>query len=81
MRRSRREVAERDLFWPEHEAAIEASGETARSYAAEHGLSLHALYQSRKRRRALEQQAPRPVERTSPSKAERKPVQITCSDI
>lgn len=76
MGRSRGEVTERDRFWLEHEAAIEASGQTAKAYAAEHGLSLHALYQSRKRRRALEQ-APKPPEPSSPSKTERKPVSFS----
>jgi hypothetical protein len=74
-------VTERDRFWLEHEAAIAASGQTAKAYAAEHGLSLHALYQSRKRRRALEQQALKPVERTSPSKADRKSVSFSRVDL
>ena len=77
----RGEVTERDRFWLEHEAAIAASGLTAKAYAAEHDLSLHALYQSRKRRRALEQQALKPVERTSPSKAERKPISFSRVDL
>lgn len=81
MGRSRGEITERDRFWLEHEAAIAASGLTAKAYAAEHDLSLHALYQSRKRRRALEQQALKPVERTSPSKAERKPVSFSRVDL
>jgi len=44
---------ERDRFWLNHEAAIKASGTTAKAYASEQGLSLHALYQARKRLRAL----------------------------
>lgn len=80
MGRSRGEVTERDRFWLEHEAAIEASGQTAKAYAAEHDLSLHALYQSRKRRRALEQAA-KPAERTSPSKAKHKPVAFSRVDL
>ena len=44
---------ERDRFWLGHEAAIQSSGQTAKDYAAAHALSLHALYQSRKRLRAL----------------------------
>ncbi len=44
---------ERDRFWVDHEAAIKASGLTAKAYASEQGLSLHALYQARKRLRAL----------------------------
>ncbi len=44
---------ERDRFWLGHETAIKASGTSAKAYAAEQGLSLHALYQARKRLRAL----------------------------
>ncbi len=44
---------ERDRFWLEHEAKLASSGRTAKAYAAEQGLSLHALYQARKRLRAL----------------------------
>jgi len=44
---------ERDRYWLAHEAAIKASGESAKAYAAEHELSLHALYQARKRLRAM----------------------------
>jgi hypothetical protein len=44
---------ERDQFWLDHEAALAASEETTKSYAAEHGLSHHAFYQARKRLRAL----------------------------
>lgn len=50
----RREAAtERDRFWLEHEAKLATSEGTAKAYAAEHGLSLHAFYQARKRLRAL----------------------------
>lgn len=44
---------ERDRFWLEHEAALAASDQAAKAYAAEQDLSLHALYQARKRPRAL----------------------------
>lgn len=44
---------ERDRFWLDHEAALSKSGLTAKGYAAEHGLSLHAFYQARKRLRKL----------------------------
>jgi len=47
------EPTERDRYWLDHEAAVVASGQTAKAYAAEHGLSLHAFYQARKRLRAL----------------------------
>jgi len=43
---------ERDRYWLDHEAALAASGGTAKAYAAEHDVSLHALYQARKRLRA-----------------------------
>jgi hypothetical protein len=48
-----REPTERDRFWLDHETAIQSSGQSAKAYAAAHELSLHALYQSRKRLRAL----------------------------
>ena len=49
---SRRALTERDRFWLDHEKAIAKSGQTAKDYAADQGLSLHALYQARKRLRA-----------------------------
>ena len=45
--------SERDRYWLEHEAALAKSGQTAKDYAAEQGLSLHALYQARKRLRNI----------------------------
>jgi hypothetical protein len=53
MGRSRGAETERDRFWLDHEAAIAASGQTAKAYAAEQGLSLQALCQSRKRHRSM----------------------------
>jgi hypothetical protein len=50
---SRRAPTERDRFWLDHEKAIAHSGQSAKAYAAEQGLSLHALYQARKRLKAL----------------------------
>ena len=47
------EPTERDRYWLAHEAAIKASGQSAKAYAGERDLSLHALYQARKRLRAL----------------------------
>jgi len=44
---------ERDRYWLDHEAALETSGQTAKAYAVERDLSLHALYQARKRLRAM----------------------------
>ena len=38
---------ERDQYWLDHEKKLAASGLTAKAYAAEHELSLHALYQAR----------------------------------
>ena len=47
------EATERDQFWLDHEAAFAASDLTAKAYAAQQGLSHHALYQARKRLRSL----------------------------
>jgi hypothetical protein len=47
------EPTERDRYWLAHESALAASGKTAKAYAADHELSLHAFYQARKRLRAL----------------------------
>jgi len=44
---------ERDRFWLDHEARLTKSAQTAKAYAVEQGLSLHAFYQARKRLRAL----------------------------
>lgn len=68
MGRSRGGETERDRFWLDHEVAIKASGQTAKAYAAEQGLSLHALYQSRKRRRSMAEtaKAARPRSSTNP---------------
>jgi hypothetical protein len=44
---------QRDRYWLDHEAAIKTSGQTAKAYAAERDLSLHALYQARKRLRVM----------------------------
>ena len=76
MGRSRSGVTERDRFWLDHEAAIKASGQTAKAYAAEQGLSIHALYQSRKRRRSLGEISESAARRSSP-KCNRKPVSFS----
>jgi hypothetical protein len=44
---------ERDQFWLEHNLALSSSGLTTKQYIEEHGLSRHALYQSRNRLRSL----------------------------
>jgi hypothetical protein len=49
---------ERDRFWLDHEAALAASDQTAKAYAAGQGLSLLALYQARKRLRPPPRKAP-----------------------
>ena len=67
------EPTERDRFWLDHEAALAPSELTAKAYAAEHGLSLHALYQARKRLRALGL-LPKPVVRRLPKKPSAKAV-------
>jgi hypothetical protein len=47
------EPTDRDRFWLDHEKILAASGQTAKAYAAEQDLSLHAFYQARKRLRVL----------------------------
>jgi hypothetical protein len=64
---------ERDRFWLDHEAALARSNHTAKSYAAEHDLSLHSFYQARKRLRALGL-LPKGRSRLVSVKPERKPV-------
>ena len=61
-------TTERDRYWLDHEAALAASGQTAKAYAAAQDLSLHAFYQARKRLRALGH-LPRAGARRSPKKA------------
>ena len=46
-------LTERDRFWRGHLRALEARDSSAKDYAAERGLSVHALYQARKRLVAL----------------------------
>jgi len=46
-------LTERDRYWLEHHGACEKSGLTAKAYARRQRLSIHALYQARKRLRAL----------------------------
>ena len=45
------ELSERDRTWLAHHRAWLASGQTAKQYAALHGLSLTAFYQARSRLR------------------------------
>jgi len=68
-----RRPTDRDRFWLEHEAALTGSGQTAKVYAAEHGVSVQAFYQARKRLRTLGF-LPSGRTRRSPSKSERQPV-------
>ncbi len=63
----RQQPSERDQFWLDHDKAQGASGQTAKEYAAEQGLSLHAFYQARKRLRTLGLLAPAPV-RSEPAR-------------
>jgi hypothetical protein len=65
---SRRAPSERDRFWLDHEQAIAKSGQSAKDYAAEQGLSLHALYQARKR---LKAEGHLPSEKLGPAKQRR----------
>jgi len=43
------ELTERDRFWLEHLKKLSAEKTPAKSYAAAAGLSVHALYQAKKR--------------------------------
>jgi len=71
-------TTERDQFWLDHNAAQAASGLTAKEYAANESLSLHALYQSRKRLRALDLLAPaRDVAKPRTKRARSKPVSFS----
>ncbi len=53
MGRPSKAPTERDQYWLDHEATLAATGMTAKAYAAEKDLSLHAFYQARKRLRGL----------------------------
>lgn len=46
-------LTDRDRTWLRHHGACEKSGLTAKAYARRHRLSIHALYQARKRLRAM----------------------------
>lgn len=46
-------LTDRDRYWLRHHAACEKSGLTAKAYARRHRLSIHALYEARKRLRAM----------------------------
>jgi hypothetical protein len=70
------EPTERDRSWLAHESALAASGKTAKAYAAEHELSLHAFYQARKRLRALGL-LPAVRSRRGSKKAPRQPVSFS----
>lgn len=60
-RNSRRAgLTERQRYWLKHLRACEASGESVKSYATKHGLSAYALYDVRKRVKALAQPASTP---------------------
>ncbi len=46
-------LTDRDRYWLRHHSACEKSGLTAKAYARRHRLSVHALYQARKRLRGM----------------------------
>jgi hypothetical protein len=46
-------LRDRDRYWLRHHRACEQSGLTAKAYAKRHRLSIHGLYQARKRLRSL----------------------------
>ena len=64
-------ATERDRYWLDQEAAVTASGLSAKAYSAKHGISLHALYQARKRLRSLGLMSP-PGEATADTAKSRK---------
>ena len=66
MAKERATLTERDRYWLGHQKACDRSGLTAKAYARKHRLSIHALYQARKRLRAL---GALEVGGTQPSKA------------
>jgi hypothetical protein len=49
MARTKNELTGRDRFWLGHLKAIEAEGIAAKAYARRRRLSVHALYQAKKR--------------------------------
>ena len=67
-------LTERDRYWLGHHEACEKSGLTAKAYARKYRLSVHGLYQARKRLRgigALATGGARPSKRESKSEASR----------
>jgi hypothetical protein len=52
-RGQQRELTARERFWLGHLRRIEAQGIETKAYGAQRGLSVHALYQARKRLVAL----------------------------
>ncbi len=54
-------LTERQQFWLEHLRACERNGQSLKSYAAEHGLAVSALYEakSRLKRRGLVASTPK----------------------
>lgn len=46
-------LTERDSVWLAHLKKVQSQGVTIKAYAKEQGLSFHALYQAKKRLRAL----------------------------
>lgn len=48
-----KELTERDRYWLRHQRACDRSGLSAKAYARKHRLSIHALYQARRRLREM----------------------------
>jgi len=48
-----KELTERDRYWLRHQRACDRSGLSAKAYARKHRLSIHALYQARRRLREV----------------------------
>ena len=52
-KRRKSELTDRDRYWLAHHEACDRAGQPQKAYSREHGLSVHSLYQSRKRLRSL----------------------------
>lgn len=66
-------LTERERYWLRQHEACAASGEPAKAYAKRQGLSIHALYQSRKRLRAIGALAPAAPARRGRTPAAKRP--------
>jgi hypothetical protein len=77
---STKKISEYDQFWLDHQAAQQASGQTAKEYAAVQGVSLQALYQARKKLRRAGLLAPH-RDAAKPSKKASRPTTVSFSKV